>query len=142
MDNAFDTPELAPTHHPPEAVLIDHASGALSGAEPLIIDIHLDACPHCRRRAQAALAIGGALLDAIAPARLPRILFDRTLQAIDAMEPAAMRASAVSALASFADAWPAQLRNRLSSRPLSAWRRLPAGFRALRSRASPAVYGS
>jgi putative transcriptional regulator len=48
------------------------------------------------------------------------------------MEPALGRASTVSALPSFADAWPAQLRNRLSSRPLREWRRLPARFRALR----------
>jgi len=132
MDNAFDLITPAPTHHPPEELLIDYASGAMSEAEALMIDIHLDACPRCRRTAQTAFAIGGALLDSIAPARLPRTLFDRTLQAIDALEPASARAPAAPPLPSFADRWPAPLRSRLSAKPLGAWRKLPAGFRALR----------
>jgi putative transcriptional regulator len=132
MDNAFDPSTPAPTHHPPEELLIDYASGAVSEAEAMMIDIHLDACPQCQGRAQAALAIGGALLDSIAPARLPRTLFDRTLQAIDALEPKSAVAPTATSLPAFADTWPAPLRNRLSSGPLGAWRRLPAGFRALR----------
>jgi putative transcriptional regulator len=132
MDNAFDLPTPTPTHHPPEALLIDYAAGAMSLAEALMIDIHLDACPQCRRAAQTASAIGGALLESIAPAQLARGLLERTLQAIDALEPAPPRATPAVTLPPFADSWPAQLRNRLASQPLSRWRRMPAGFRALR----------
>jgi putative transcriptional regulator len=132
MDNAVDPSTLAPTHHPPEELLIDYASGAVSEAEAMMIDIHLGACRQCQRTAQAALAIGGALLDSIAPARLPRTLFDRTLRAIDALEPISASAPAAATLPAFSDAWPAPLRRRLSASPLAAWRRLPAGFRALR----------
>jgi putative transcriptional regulator len=112
--------------------LIDYASGGVSEAESLLIDIHLAFCAQCQRTAQAALAIGGALLESISPAQLPRTLFDRTLRAIDAMEPASLSPSAAIAPPSFAESWPSPLRARLSSHPLSAWRRLPAGFRALR----------
>jgi putative transcriptional regulator len=132
MDNAFDSSTPPPTHHPPEALLIDYAAGNMSEAESLMIDVHLDACTQCRQAAQAALAIGGALLDSIAPVQLPRGLFERTMQAIDAMEPAAPPDAPSPVLPSFADRWPAQLRGRLSSQPLAPWRRLPAGFRALR----------
>jgi putative transcriptional regulator len=129
MDNAFNP--TAPTHHPPDEILIDYASGAVSEAESLMVDVHLDACPQCRRTVQAAFAIGGALLDSISPASLPNSLFDRTMQAIAAMEPVSVRMPVAPAPPSFA-AWPTPLRNRLSSHPPGAWRRLPAGFRALR----------
>jgi putative transcriptional regulator len=134
MDTAFDLSTPAPTHHPPDALLIDYASGAASEAELLMIAIHLDACSQCRRTVQAASAIGGALLEAITPAPLPRTLFDRTLRAIDAMEAESTREPAArpASLSAFPPAWPAALRTRLDNQAASAWRRLPAGFRALR----------
>ena len=130
MDNALAPSAPPPTHHPPDELLIDYAAGAVSDAEALMLDIHLGACAQCRRTARAAQVIGGALLESITPARLPRTLFDRTLQAIDAMAPSENRPAALPP--SFAAAWPAPLRNRLSAGPVPAWRRLPAGFRSLR----------
>jgi putative transcriptional regulator len=131
MENAFDPIEKAPTHHPPSELLIDYAAGSASEAEALMIAIHLDACLSCRRAADAALAIGGALLDDIAPAFLPPSLFQRTLRAIDAAaEPSAPQLK--QPVPAFTANWPAPLRAHLAEKPTGSWRRLPAGFRALR----------
>jgi putative transcriptional regulator len=130
MENASHTSLTAPTHHPSGEFLVDYAAGALSSAESLLIALHLDFCPDCRRMADVALAAGGALLDAIAPVALPPTAFQRTLQAIDAL-PKPVDAVIRSA-PGFAVKWPAALRNHLAAAPPAKWRKLPAGFRALR----------
>ena len=70
-------------HHPPAELLLDHAGGASSDAEALMIAKHLELCPDCRAGVRECASIGGALLDAIEPARLPPNLLNRTLAAID-----------------------------------------------------------
>jgi putative transcriptional regulator len=102
----------------------------MNSAEELLMDLHIQACAECRQASDAALAIGGALLDALPPALLPPSLFQRTLQAIDALDapPAARPARAPA----FAAKWPSPLRDRLAANPLAKWRNLPAGFRAMR----------
>jgi putative transcriptional regulator len=130
MENISYAPRLAPTHHPFGELLIDYAAGSLSQAESLLIALHLDFCPHCRQLADTAQAVGGALLDTIAPLPLPPTAFQRTLQAIDAA-PNSVEAVIRSAPA-FAVKWPAALRDHLAASPLAKWRKLPAGFRALR----------
>ena len=102
----------------------------MTSAEELLMDLHIRACAECRRASDAALAVGGALFDALPPAHLPPSLFQRTLQAIDALE-APVTAAAARAPA-FAAKWPSPLRDRLAAGPLAQWRRLPAGFRARR----------
>jgi putative transcriptional regulator len=130
MENSSNTFQVAPTHHPAGEFLIDYAAGALSPTETLLITLHLDFCPDCRRLADTALAAGGALLDAIAPLALPPTAFQRTLQAIDAL-PRSVEALVRSA-PTFAVKWPAALRDHLAASPAGKWRKLPAGFRALR----------
>jgi putative transcriptional regulator len=103
----------------------------MSPAEDLLMDLHIRACAECRRASDAALAVGGALFDALPPAHLPPSLFQRTLQAIDALDVPPPAAAAARAPA-FAAKWPAPLRDRLAASPLAKWRKLPAGFRALR----------
>ena len=130
MENTSHTARVAPTHHPSGEFLIDYASGALSSAESLLIALHLDFCADCRRAAHVALGTGGALLDTIAPLALPPTAFQRTLQAIDAL-PMSVE-SVIRSAPTFAVKWPAVLRTRLASPQLGGWRKLPAGFRALR----------
>jgi len=130
MENASHASLVAPIHHPFGELLIDYAAGALSQAESMLIAIHLDFCPECRGLAAIAQAAGGALLDAIAPLQLPPAAFQRTLQAIDAA-PNSVEAVIRSA-PTFALKWPAVLRDHLAAHPLAKWRKLPAGFRALR----------
>jgi putative transcriptional regulator len=130
MENISHAPRTAPTHHPLGELLIDYAAGSLSPAESLLIAMHLDFCAHCRRLADTAQSIGGALLDTIDPLPLPPTAFQRALRAIDA-EPNSVEAVIRSA-PTFAVKWPAALRDHLASSPLAKWRALPAGFRALR----------
>jgi len=78
------TPTSAPPgRHPPAELLLDHVGGAGSDAESLIIATHLEMCPECRAGMRDCAAIGGALLDAIEPVRLPPNLLNRTLEAIE-----------------------------------------------------------
>jgi putative transcriptional regulator len=130
MENVFDTAVAAPTHHPPGELLIDYAAGALSPAEALVIAVHLEFCEDCRRAERTALDTGGALLDAIEPMALPPVSFQRVLQAIDAA-PVSIETVIRSAPA-FAVKWPSPLRERLAATGHAPWRKLPAGFRALR----------
>ncbi len=55
-------------HHPHEDLLLSYASGALDEASSLIVATHLTACPQCRADVAVAEAVGGMLLDEIAPA--------------------------------------------------------------------------
>jgi putative transcriptional regulator len=130
MENTSHTTAAAPTHHPSGEFLIDYAAGALSPAESLLIAVHLDFCSDCRRAAHVAHQIGGTLLDTIVPLALPPTAFQRTLQAIDA--PPMSVEAVIRSAPTFAVEWPAVLRDRLASSQLSRWRKLPAGFRALR----------
>jgi putative transcriptional regulator len=129
MENVSDMPVAAPTHHPPGELLLDYAAGALSPAEALVIAVHLEFCADCRQAERTALDAGGALLDAIEPMALPPSAFQRVLQAIDSA-PVSIEAVIRSA-PTFAVKWPAPLRERLAAEP-GTWRKLPAGFRALR----------
>ncbi len=110
---------------------MDYAAGALSDAEALMVGLHLDACPACHADANAAFAIGGALLDAIPPARLPTSLFQRMLTVINnGMDHS--QSYAAFPVPAFAHRWPQRLRAHLARHPTAHWRWLPAGFRALR----------
>jgi len=130
MENVSDMAVAAPTHHPAGELLVDYAAGTLSQAEALLISLHLEFCAECRHAASVALDVGGALLEAIEPIVLAPSAFQRTLQAIDAA-PVSID-SVIRSAPTFAVSWPAPLRNRLAAVPPAGWRKLPAGFRALR----------
>ncbi|MDO8422843.1 MAG: ChrR family anti-sigma-E factor [Parvibaculum sp.] len=55
-------------HHISEDTLLAYSAGNLSEAWGLMVATHLALCPSCRARAHEAESIGGALLDALAPA--------------------------------------------------------------------------
>ena len=128
MENISDM--SAPTHHPPGELLIDYAAGALSAAETLLIALHLDACAECREVAHVALSAGGALLETIEPMALPPAAFQHVLQAIDDKPVSLERV--IRSAPTFAVKWPAPLRNHLAVTGHPPWRKMPAGFRALR----------
>jgi putative transcriptional regulator len=116
----------APLHHPPEALLLDYASGASTDAEALVIGSHLAACLACRATVDLATAVGGVLLDRIEPARLPPDLLNRTLALIDALPPEPPESTPA---APPRGTVPAALRAVIGD-DLGAisWRRLAAGF--------------
>ena len=66
-------------HHPSEDFLLAYAAGDLSEAWSLVIATHLALCPVCRRAVRDAEAIGGALIDDLAPEVLAGDALEKTL---------------------------------------------------------------
>lgn len=109
----------APVFHPAEELLLDYAAGTTSQAETLLLATHLAYCNVCRQAVQAARTVGGMLLNALEPARLPPNMLNRTLAVIEADRPAVVPLPSLSSFlgAQMADAH---------------WRNLPGGFRMRR----------
>ena len=124
MPPAPDPSIAAPVFHPAEELLLDFATGAASPGEALMIATHLSFCETCRRAVHAAQTVGGLMLGALAPARLPPNMLNRTLTAIES----AGRAPTAEppSLAAF-------LNQNFACRD---WKRLPGGFRMRRVAAS------
>ena len=75
-------------HHPEDDLLLALAAGRLESGPALLVSVHLEACPACRARLQTFQAVGGAMLDSVEP-QLPRPdALAKTLERIDAPEPA------------------------------------------------------
>ena len=66
-------------HHPSEDLLLAYAAGDLGEAWSLLIATHLALCPVCRGAVRDAEAIGGALIDELAPEELSRDALEKTL---------------------------------------------------------------
>jgi putative transcriptional regulator len=67
------------THHPSEALLLDYATGAMGEAWSLAVATHLALCPYCRRAVSDIEALGGSLLDIVAPEPFSTTGFDSVL---------------------------------------------------------------
>ncbi|SFN41618.1 ChrR family anti-sigma-E factor [Variovorax sp. OV329] len=92
-------------HHPDDALMLAHAAGTLGAGHRLLLDVHLEGCAHCRERLQRLDALGGVLLDQLAPAELAPDALERTLARIDAPQPQAA-ALAQGAKPQLPTAWP------------------------------------
>src|ERR1700675_878803 len=55
-------------HHPSDVTLGAFASGTLDEARAVVVATHVAVCPQCRRAIRAFEHLGGAQLDATAPA--------------------------------------------------------------------------
>lgn len=77
-----------PRHHPDDELLMDYASGATDEAESLIIATHLTLCVECRRKLATMEALGGALLDDIAPVDLNGDGFESLMARLDDLDEA------------------------------------------------------
>ena len=71
-------------HHLSDELLLSYAAGGLSEGWSLAVATHLALCPDCRRRALAADAVGGALLDGIEPSPVDDASLEAVLGRIDA----------------------------------------------------------
>ena len=58
-------------HHPDDATLMAYAAGAVPEGFSLVLAAHLESCPRCRDRLAEAQALGGELLETMAPAAPP-----------------------------------------------------------------------
>ncbi len=72
-----------PTHHPGDALLLDYAGGCLGEAGSLAVATHLALCPGCRHAVGEMEAVGGALLDEIAPDPVAPGALDALLARLD-----------------------------------------------------------
>lgn len=122
-----------PTHHLPEELLAGHAAGSLPEAVDLVVATHLGYCPQCRRAVADFEAVGGALLDEMAPAALAPDSLERVLARIDAPGSApSAAAERPSAPLPAADdpllaQLPAALRRALGNAPRIRWRPVVPG---------------
>jgi putative transcriptional regulator len=72
-----------PTHHLSDEWLVDYAAGAAPEPVALLVATHLAYCPTCRAANARLEAVGGALLDEIAPASLSDGAWARVAAALD-----------------------------------------------------------
>ncbi|WP_237152064.1 ChrR family anti-sigma-E factor [Oryzibacter oryziterrae] len=79
-------------HHPTPELLARFAAGSLSPAAALVVESHLSMCDTCEGEARDMTALGGVLLERLAPADLDARLFERTLARLDEPRPASASA--------------------------------------------------
>jgi len=118
------------THfHPSEETLFRHAAGQLSEGHALITRTHLEFCSQCSAQVGAFEAIGGALLEEIAPVSLAPDSFARTLERIGEMAPPLMPIGKANAkfLADLPNGF--TLPSTLARYDLGRWRPLAPGVR-------------
>jgi putative transcriptional regulator len=71
-------------HHPSDATLVAYAAGSTIEGIALVVASHLAFCADCRKAVADAEAIGGGLLDDLAPAPLEDAARSRVLARLDA----------------------------------------------------------
>ncbi|MFN5013803.1 zf-HC2 domain-containing protein, partial [Bradyrhizobium sp.] len=81
------------SHHPPEDLLADYATGALDEAEQLVVGVHVADCPRCRRFVRAIERLAGASIEAAEPVAMAADAFDAVMARIDRRPQAAPRVS-------------------------------------------------
>ncbi|GLH79854.1 transcriptional regulator [Bradyrhizobium sp. SSBR45G] len=86
------------SHHPPEDLLADFATGALDEAERLVVGVHVADCARCRRFVRAIEQLAGASLDAAEPVAMGADAFDAVMARIDRRPQAAPVVSAIAEL--------------------------------------------
>ncbi len=70
------------THHPPDDLLADLATGALEEAEHLVVSVHVAGCARCRRFVQAVEQLAGAALEEAEPVPISEGAFDLVMARI------------------------------------------------------------
>jgi putative transcriptional regulator len=73
---------ISPSHHPPEELLLDYATGSAGEAVGLLVATHLALCPRCRDELEMLECVGGALLGELANGAPPPGLPDAVASGI------------------------------------------------------------
>jgi putative transcriptional regulator len=118
-------------HHLDDATLLVYAAGSLSEGMSLLVASHIDRCGHCQARVRQAEAVGGALLEELAPVALAPDALDHVLALLETDAGTPETQTPVRARAQYADI-PAPLAQYLN-KPLDEldWRTLVPGVRQL-----------
>lgn len=118
------------SHHLDDATLMAYSAGTLPQGMALLVACHLHWCPGCRERARETDAVGGAMLDSLAPATLKQDALNAVLARLDTSEPESV---AVPSVRAYDDVeLPAPLA-RMLNRSLDqlSWKRVGYGVRQL-----------
>ncbi len=107
-------------HHPSDLTLARLAGGTLGAGPELVVATHLSGCPQCRGRLRSFEAVGGAMLDEVAPARLSPDALALTLNRLDDADPQAEPPARV---------FDADLPPPLNAYEMGPWRLVRPGFR-------------
>jgi putative transcriptional regulator len=75
-----------PIHHVPEAMIAAFAAGALPYPFACVIAAHVSLCDECRARLEAHRALGGLVLEGLAPQPVSELSRARVLAALNAEE--------------------------------------------------------
>ncbi|WP_426535715.1 ChrR family anti-sigma-E factor [Bradyrhizobium sp. McL0615] len=75
------------SHHPPPELLAGFAAGTLDAGEHLAIAVHASGCSTCRRLVRAVEGIGGSALEAIEPAPMKAGAFEAVMAKLDQSPP-------------------------------------------------------
>lgn len=75
---------MLPNHHIQDDMLLAYAAGNLGEAASVLVASHLSMCPACRKGVLTAEAVGGALLDEIAPEPVSAGSLTAILEKLDA----------------------------------------------------------
>ncbi len=75
------------SHHPGEELLLAYAGGGADEAVSLIVAAHLAYCAACRRRSRELEALGGCLLQELAPVPMASGALDAALLKLDGIKP-------------------------------------------------------
>jgi putative transcriptional regulator len=78
---------MTPAHHPNDETLLSYAAGTLGEGFSLVIAAHLAFCPDCRAAIAGGEAIGGDLLEELAPELLAVGARERVLARLDTVPP-------------------------------------------------------
>jgi len=113
------------SHHPSDETLLWHATGALAPGPALVIAVHLESCGRCRAHLSDFEAIGGQILDGMAPTPVAADMLARTLERLDAPAAAPREPPAPQPRADLGIALPRSL----NGCGIGPWRWLGPGFR-------------
>ncbi|MTJ80003.1 MAG: anti-sigma factor [Telmatospirillum sp.] len=95
-----------PSYHPPDEMLMAYGTGSLDEASSLLIATHLTLCRRCRIEVERIEAMGGGLLDSLAPESLSEGALARVMTRLDG-PPARSRPPQTAAVAGMpAPLWP------------------------------------
>ena len=83
-------------HHPDDTLLLAYASGATDEAMGLILATHMAYCETCRIAAAKLEAIGGSLLQELAPVPMAGNALDTALAKLDTAQPFERRTRPIS----------------------------------------------
>jgi len=123
-----------PEHHIDHQILTEYATGALSRPVAMLVSSHIEMCPECSTHVHAFEAIGGGLLEQIAPAEIDDSGLTAVMARLDDTEevqPAPKHAENLALVAGNATL-PQSLRSAINNAPAKLrWRRRGIGLQEI-----------